>query len=231
MISIIIPTLNEEKSLPGLLQHLGKYGAGLEYEIIVSDCGSTDNTQSIAKEHNAKLVVTQRKSRAAQMNAGAKKAKFGILYFIHADTIPPPTFHIDILKAAGEGYNIGRYKTKFDSKKWLLKLNAWFTRFDLFVCYGGDQTLFITKLLFETISGFDESLQIMEEYHLVERARKQSKYKIMDGYALVSSRKYIGRTWLQVQRANYTAARLYKKKASQKEILTAYQQLLKITEK
>ncbi len=161
------------------------------------------------------------------MNAGARAAKYNILYFVHADSVPPPSFYTDITDAVNAGYETGRYRTKFDSNNMLLKINAFFTRFDWFVCYGGDQTLFVTASLFKKINGYNENLLIMEEYDFVKRAREFVRYKIFSKPALVSARKYDTNSWWQVQKAHYSIVRLYKKGTPQKELVEKYKRLLK----
>jgi rSAM/selenodomain-associated transferase 2 len=225
-ISIIIPTYNEENNIGEVISYLKKYGDENVADIIVSDGSSTDNTVEIAKRAGAKAVISPGKGRAAQMNYGASIANSDILYFIHADCIPPATFVADLQNAVIEGYDLGRYRTKFASNKTILKLNAWFTRFDLFVCMGGDQTLFITKTLFETCNGFKEEMKIMEEYEFCERARQKGRYRILNGSALVSARKYATNSWLRVQIANSKVVQMYKKGASQQEMLDNYRELL-----
>jgi hypothetical protein len=69
-------------------------------------------------------------------------------------------------------------------------------------------------------------MKIMEEYEFCERARKRGKYKILKGEVLVSARKYETNSWLQVQLANFQVISMYKKGASQQEILTAYAGML-----
>lgn len=227
MISIIIPTLNEEVNIKKLIPYLQNCCLNKEVEIIVADCGSSDATQSVSKALGARLIVSAVKGRASQMNAGAKAANYDILYFVHADTVPPATFFSDIADAVKAGYETGRYQTKFDSNKWLLKINAFFTRFDWFICYGGDQTLFVTKSVFNKINGFDEKMLIMEEYDFVKRARVLARYKIFSTAALVSARKYHTNSWWRVQKANYAVVRLYKKGTPQEELVEKYKRLLR----
>lgn len=227
MISIIIPTFNEEKNIERLIPHLQNCCLNRKMEIIIADCGSTDKTIELARSFKAKVIVSNRKGRAVQMNGGVSVAQYDILYFVHADSVPPTTFYADIINAINEGYEIGRYRTKFEGNKWALKLNAFFTRFDWFVCYGGDQTLFITKPLFNKIFGYDEKLLLMEEYDLVKRAKNFARYKIFSKAALVSIRKYNSNSWFQVQRANYKIVGLYKKGVSQEKLVERYYQLLK----
>lgn len=225
-ISIIIPTYNEAENIGGLITYLQQHANDTVAEIIVSDGGSTDATVCIAGEAGANVIVSP-KGRAVQMNRGASEAQGNTLYFIHADTFPPPTFCNDIAHAINEGYELGRYKTKFLSGKHLLRLNEWFTRFDLFICMGGDQTLFVSKKLFERAGGFRQDMLIMEEYEFCKRARETGRYKILNGAALVSARKYDKNTWWQVQRANYKVVRMYRQGASQQSIVETYKRLLK----
>lgn len=226
-ISIIIPTFNESGSIYKLIAYLLRYGAGFLEDIVVSDGGSHDETISIASTAGAKAVLSPLRGRSAQMNYGVSLAKADILYFVHADSFPPQNFANDIIEAVKSGYGFGRYQTKFDSNRTILKLNAFFTRFDLFICYGGDQTLFITKKLFTELNGFDSNMKIMEEYDLVKRAKVKASYKIFSGKAIISARKYKTNSWWQVQRANYTIVRMFKKGASQNEMIEVYRRMLK----
>jgi rSAM/selenodomain-associated transferase 2 len=210
-----------------LIHYLQKNTDPAVTEIIVSDGGSTDNTIEKAVLAGATVIVAPQKGRASQMNFAAGKANADILYFVHADTFPPVTFAADIFNAVQNGFSCGRYQTKFNSPKWLLKVNAFFTRFDWFICYGGDQTFFVTKKLFDDLEGFDASMTIMEEYDFTARAKQKSRYKIFNKSALVSARKYEGRSWWQVQMANRRAIQLLKKGASQQQIVTAYKAMLR----
>jgi rSAM/selenodomain-associated transferase 2 len=225
-ISIIIPVCNEADHIGPLLHYLKQHGGNNIAEIIVSDGGSTDDTATIAAKAGAMLLPAPVKGRAAQMNYGTTMATGIIYYFIHADTQPPESFATDIIRAVNEGYACGRYRTKFNSSKWLLKLNAFFTRFNWFVCYGGDQTFFITKELFVSLNGYNPAMQIMEEYDLTARAQRQARYKIFPKAALVSARKYEGRSWWQVQMTNRKAVQLFRKGASQQQIAETYRAML-----
>lgn len=229
-ISIIIPTYNEADNVGKLIRYLIANSNSSLVDIIVSDAGSGDDTMSIAKQSGANVVLSPGKGRGAQMNYGAGIAKGDVLYFIHADCFPPPEFMADIQQAIQAGYSMGRYCTKFNSDKTILKINAWFTFFDLFICMGGDQTLFIKKSFFEQCKGFREDMKIMEEFEFCERARKFGRYKILKGETLVSARKYEANSWLRVQLANFKIVRMYKKGASQQEMLDTYKQMLSYRE-
>jgi rSAM/selenodomain-associated transferase 2 len=225
-ISVIIPTFNEEENIEKIVCYIKKYGGESIADLIVVDGGSGDRTIEVAENAGAMVVLSPGKGRSAQMNWGASLANGDILYFIHADTFPPASFVADILQACRNRNDLGRYRTKFNSNKFILKLNAWFTRFDLFVCMGGDQTLFIKRSLFEECRGFREEMKIMEEYELCERAREKGRYKILKGYALISARKYETNSWLRVQLANAKVTRMYQNGASQADMISTYQQML-----
>jgi len=85
-ISIIVPTYNEEKCIEENLKSIKNQKTNLNYEIIVSDCESDDQTVEIAKKYADKIVVSKKRSPAYARKAGALIAKGGILIFIDADT-------------------------------------------------------------------------------------------------------------------------------------------------
>ncbi|MDZ4792892.1 MAG: TIGR04283 family arsenosugar biosynthesis glycosyltransferase [Bacteroidota bacterium] len=225
-ISIIIPVYNEAEHIGELIRYLLQYKTEAVAEIIVVDAGSTDDTLLIANNAGAAGILSPQKGRAAQMHYAASLAKGDVLYFVHADTFPPASFVADISKAIEDGFAIGRYRTQFNSRKWYLKINAWFTRFDWFICMGGDQTLFITRDLYMSAGGFKTDMLIMEEYEFVSRAREKERYKIFNKPTLVSARKYDTNSWWKVQMTNRKIVSMYKNGASQVEMVHMYKKML-----
>lgn len=226
-ISVIIPTLNEATTIKRLLLHLQENcKSTILTEIIVVDGGSQDNTIAIAQQLGAKVLISSTHGRAVQMNHGATHAKGDILYFIHADVLPPNRCFQDIENALSEGYVSGCFTYQFNSKKWILKINAFFTRFDKIWCRGGDQTLFVQKSVFEQLGGYRNDFQIMEDYDLIKKLQTQFSFKIIKNNVLVSARKYDTNSYLKVQRANLTIFRMYNNGASQTEMVAAYKRLL-----
>lgn len=86
-VSVIIPTLNEEKYLPKCLKSLMNQSKTTRYEIIVVDGGSTDETVEIAKEYATNVIVNKGQLVGASRNAGARAANGNILAFIDGDTM------------------------------------------------------------------------------------------------------------------------------------------------
>lgn len=190
MISIIIPTFNEQDSISDLISFLKKFSEQGYTEIIICDGGSTDETKALAKKAGAKVLESPKKGRGAQMNFGATKASGEALYFLHADTYPPKTFSKDIEEALSGGYKAGCYRLSFDDNHPLLRFYSWFTRFDINFFRFGDQSLFIKKTLFEEVSGFREELIVMEDQDIVRRIKKKSLFKILSKSVTTSARKY-----------------------------------------
>ena len=82
-VSIIIPTLNEEATIGGLIESLDPYP---NKEILVVDGGSTDGTVGLAREKGA-IVIRENGSRcpANARNQGARESKGEIICFLDAD--------------------------------------------------------------------------------------------------------------------------------------------------
>jgi rSAM/selenodomain-associated transferase 2 len=225
-VSIIIPTLNEAANIQILIPYLLKNGNATLSDIIVVDADSPDKTAQIAASLGAKTIICPERCRAIQMNAGAAIATGDVLYFIHADCLPPPTFLQDIEESIAQGFSMGCYRYKFNSSHLMLKINAYFTRFSPLWCRGGDETLFIKKEVFEGLGGFNPYYVIMEEYDLIKRAWKEYAFKIMPKYAQVSARKYEKNGWLKVQLANLNAFKMFNKGVPPQEIAAVYKRKL-----
>jgi rSAM/selenodomain-associated transferase 2 len=226
VLSIIIPTFNEQENIGKLIQHLKQNIPHKKYQIIISDAGSTDNTIKIAKDLGVKTVISPVKGRAGQMNYGVQFGNGAVFYFVHADSLPVASFYEDISTALQNGYNCGSFRFQFDSKKVLLKINSYFTRFNYLFCRGGDQTIFVTKDLLHQVGPFKEEMLIMEDYDFLNRIWKQGNFKLIPKATLVSARKYDENSWLTVQLVNLKIVRMYKKGASQQDMILKYKQLL-----
>ena len=210
-ISVIIPVLNEEKVISQLLNHLKVSGSSINIaEIIVVDGDSTDNTQKIVANIRAVApravkkngvwnyddtipdikLVNSPKGRAKQMNIGAKHAKGDILYFLHADSLPPNGYDDLILKEVHKGNQAGCFRMQFDSAHWWLRLASWLTQFSWRACRGGDQSQFITRGLFDEIGGYDEDYIIYEDNILINELYKRKQFVVINKKIRTSARLY-----------------------------------------
>ncbi len=209
-LSIILPTLNEADNLRRLLPYLQSNTEGYAVEILVADAMSTDDTAAVTLQEGAHLLRCQQRNRAAQMNTGAREARGDVLYFVHADTVPPPSFAADIAAEMAAGTVMGCYRYRFDSPSRLLRINAYFTRFQHLWCQGGDKTFFIRRDVFRAMGGYDERFVVMEEYDFLRKATKKYPLRILPKDVIVSARKYDHNSWLRVQLANAGAFLLFR---------------------
>ncbi len=196
-------------------------------EIIIADGGSTDGTISIVLSLPVKKIVTSRKNRAAQLNAGATMANSDILFFLHADSIPPPGFSNKIITAVENNYCSGCFRLLFDHDHWFLKANAWFTRFNVNAVRFGDQGLFVAKEVFEKAGGYDEDLRLLEDQEIISRLKKFSTFTVIDDYVQTSARKYVKNGIYKTQGTFFIIWLLYYLGASQNYLLKLYQRLSK----
>ncbi|MEQ9412525.1 MAG: glycosyl transferase, partial [Cyclobacteriaceae bacterium] len=157
---------------------------------------------------------------------GANQSSGEVLYFVHADVKLIDSFSTDIDEAIHLGFLAGCYRFQFDSKSWLLKANAYCTRFNGIMCRGGDQTLFIKRALFDSLNGFDERFIIMEDYDIIQRIRKNNRFRIIPKCITVSARKYKSNSWLRVQIANLTIFIMYFLKQPSKKMASLYKRML-----
>jgi glycosyltransferase involved in cell wall biosynthesis len=197
----------------------------------VVDGGSVDATKQIAAQAGARVIVSQERNRAAQMNLGAGLATFSVLYFVHADVLVPESFYEDIFYSLTRGFASGCYRSGFETHPGLMRVNAYMTRFKWLAFRGGDQTLFITKTAFLKISGFDTNYTIMEDYDLIARLwEAKTPFELIQKDVIISTRKYEKNSWLRVQLANGVAMFLFKRGKSPEVIKKYYRRFLNYRE-
>jgi rSAM/selenodomain-associated transferase 2 len=190
-ISVVVPTYNEGAAIARLIRYLRENSSPpLLREVVVADGMSTDNTVALARRWGARTVIAERGGRAAGMNAGAEAATGDILYFLHADTYPPPGFASDIVGAVERGFGAGCFKLRFDADHWLLRLDCWFLQFGLDAFRFGDQSLFVCRGVFERIGGFRPDILVLEDTEIVRRIRRHARFVVLDRNITTSARKF-----------------------------------------
>ena len=186
-ISIVMPTLDEElliaKTLDSTRQVVG------DAELIVVDGGSGDRTPELARPFAH--VVTARRGRAVQMNAGAMLARGEVLLFQHADTLMPPGA-LDMVRAALDDEQVigGAFAIRFDEPGWMYeRMGRDTTRRSLNGSYTGDQCIFVRREAFWRMGGYPR-LEIMEDVELSHTMRRLGPVKLIPTPVVTSARRH-----------------------------------------
>jgi len=185
--SVIIPTLNEEKYLPPVLEHLKNIDEDIE--IIIADGGSVDSTVKIAERFDVKVCRSE-KGKGIQLNNGAVCATGAVLIFLHADTfLPANAFSLINEYLLVRKVDIAAFKMKFDKESFLMDIYSWFTKFDSIFTTFGDQVIVIRRDFFNELNGFP-NLTIFEDLELCRKARSKSKIYKLPAFVTTSARRF-----------------------------------------
>ncbi|MDI1313820.1 TIGR04283 family arsenosugar biosynthesis glycosyltransferase [Prosthecobacter sp.] len=188
-VSVIIPTVNEAAHLAETLRHVA---AAQPHEIIIADGGSTDETLVIATAAGAQIVCSGR-GRGLQMNNGAQHATGGLLFFLHADTLPPTNYTQAIRESMRSSKNMaGAFR--FALREPRPAGAALIERFT--ACRNhhhqlpyGDQGLFVRRAHFAALGRYPE-WPILEDVDFICRARLHGRIVIHPAAAETSGRRW-----------------------------------------
>lgn len=193
MLSIIIPTLNEERYLPKLLKSI-KNQDFKDYEIIVADYNSRDNTRKVAKRFCCR--ITQGGGLATGRNNGAKIAKSNLLLFLDADVILPRNFLKRTVRTfrkkglvAATCFAVPDSNNPLDHALFL-SWNIFMWIFQFFDPHASGYCIFTKKEVHDYINGFDETLSVNEDLNYVKRISKFGKFRIITPGIIVSVRRF-----------------------------------------
>jgi rSAM/selenodomain-associated transferase 2 len=191
MISIIIPTYNEEMALPETLRHLLQQPG--DYEVIVVDGGSTDQTCKIINAAPRVRLITASKGRAAQMNAGARHATGEWLLFLHADTFLPDGALVRLNGLeADHAIQAGGFLHRFSGHDWRLRMVSFLdnVRCRCSRIIYGDQAMFVRRALFERLGGFPDQ-PVLEDVSFCEKLIRVVTPVLLSPPVLTDARKFV----------------------------------------
>lgn len=155
------------------------------------DGGSSDETLALARAH-VDHAFTAKRGRAAQMNAGARTARGGVLLFLHADTQLPKDADTNIHRALADGaHDWGRFGVRIEGTGALLPVVAWLMnrRSCLTGIATGDQAIFVARRVFDRVGGFPQQA-LMEDIALSRRLKAVSRPVCLHARVITSGRRW-----------------------------------------
>lgn len=190
-VSVIIPTLNEEATIDGVLDSLARQTSH-DFEVTVVDGVSSDGTVDKAWGRADAIAFVRKPSRKGQENAAALDAKGDVLLFLHADAVVPPTLVASVTKASHspDVYG-GSCRVIFEGNDakigFLNAIKLCGAR--LLGIHGISSGFFVRRSVFEEAGGFRES--VMEEaVDLQRRVGRRGHFIFLDELCTTSARRF-----------------------------------------
>jgi rSAM/selenodomain-associated transferase 2 len=196
MISVVIPTLNAEATLPGCLAALVPGAVdGVVREVIIVDGGSSDATALIADDAGARWQSCER-GRGQQIASGVALARSPWLLILHADTVLEAGWAGEVssfIEKVDSGRRassaaVFRYALDDDGARPRLLEALVNARSRVLALPYGDQGLLISRRLYDEIGGF-KPVPIMEDVDIVRRLGRR-RLTLLRSRAITSAARY-----------------------------------------
>jgi rSAM/selenodomain-associated transferase 2 len=190
LVSVIVPTLDEERELPRVLDHLAALPG--DWEVVVADGGSRDATLALARAHpRVDGVVEAGGGRAAQLNAGVAATAGDPIVFLHADSRLPFGAHAALRGAARQRGPVGgNFALRFrGTGAFPHALGAVYALQRRLGFYYGDSSVWARRASVAALGGF-RALPIMDDYDFVRRLERLGPTACLPGPATTSARRW-----------------------------------------
>lgn len=196
LLSIIIPTLNEEKNLPRLLETIAKQ-TFRDFEVIVADSQKTvDKTKEIAAAGGCRVVAGGSVSEGR--NLGAKAAVGKVFLFLDADVALPNEYFLEdtVNEFVARDLDLASCRVRaMDGDKYDKLLHGLYNVYSVVVgkilphipgfCF------FIKRSVFEAVGGFDVDIKLAEDHELARRSAKIGTFGFLFSQCIpVSTRRF-----------------------------------------
>ena len=196
-VSIVVPAHNESRYIEKTLQQLHKAARQIEldYEIIVVNDDSSDDTVALAKEADATVIDVKLRNIGAVRNAGAARASNPWLFFVDADTHVPAGVLFAALQTLKKGSVGGGAFVALDETAdihWT-KMAMYYMVCLIWQTFGrwaAGCFMFCQRSQFEDFGGFDESYYAAEELFFSKQLKRRGKFQLIREPVVTSARKF-----------------------------------------
>jgi rSAM/selenodomain-associated transferase 2 len=193
-ISVIIPVWNDAEALARTLDHLFRMAGMGAAEVIVAASGDREGTER-AVGGRAQVFWPDGSSRATLMNAGAARARGGVLFFLHADSFPPSQALALIRQAlSDQRVGGGAFEHQFTESEWSLRVITRINRlrYRLTRNFYGDQGIFVRADVFRHMGGYGD-LRLMEDLDFMQRLKRLKRTALIRVPLRTSGRRFLTR--------------------------------------
>ncbi len=193
-VSIIIPARDDAEALAATFDRLVRLEGIKAAEIIVASAGDPEGTAH-AINGRARLLVHADSTRAGLMNAGATAAIGEILFFLHADSVPPPDALRLIERAMADDRVVGgAFAHRFAEGDWRLALISGINRlrYRLTRNYYGDQGIFVRTAVFRRLGGYPPR-RVLEDLEFSRRLKRAGRTALIRVPVVTSGRRFLAR--------------------------------------
>jgi rSAM/selenodomain-associated transferase 2 len=193
-ISIVIPVRNDADALGRTLDRLVQLAGMDGAEVIVAAAPGRDATERVVAGR-ARVIRPGGATRAELMNAGAAVAGGETLFFLHADSFPPPEA-LSLIRAmlADPRVSGGAFEHLFDEPGWSLRAITWINRirYRLTRNWYGDQGIFVRTTVFRSLNGY-RHLRLMEDLDFSRRLKRSGRSVLVRAALRTSGRRFLAR--------------------------------------
>jgi len=202
-LSIVIPTLNEVDFLGNTIAHMLKVAHSPEnFEILVIDAGSTDQTLESIEAYSCKAYSKPEfvLQKYQSLNLGLAESTADSVLFLDADTLLPHHFD-QLIQTELRDSNVvgGAFEFDFQTKNFILSIIVLVNqiRYRIEKSYYGDQAVFCRRKVALKMGGYPEK-SLMESAYFCRKLREQGKLRLINKSVKTSARRFIEHGILKV---------------------------------
>ncbi len=205
-LSIIVPVFNEAKIIPAFFENLASQ-RGVDFEVIVCDGGSDDETCFIAEQVAKSLcfpvrIISGGRGRGRQMNRGAEEAAGDYLLFLHVDSLFDDEYALrtgidalmSVIASMGRDSVAGRFALRFRQRSHRFAMLYYYHECKAMLnrseCIHGDQGFMLPRSFYFSAGPFDETIPVLEDTHFAESVRDNGIWTLFPCLISTSARRF-----------------------------------------